>query len=531
MTIERRYAAELRVGAAADGSGAGDEMSLVGYAARFNSPSKDLGGFRETVAPGAFTRALAANADVRCLFNHDSNRVLGRSIAGTLTMKEDDQGLWFRCMLDPNNTEHRNLHSSVKRGDINECSFAFTPNGEKGDHWEDRQDESGKYYISRTLKDVNLIDVSAVTHPAYDTTSLQARAEVITPEIRSIMSEIVKKRTLSIAGVEKRDESVQDTLNCLSKCLAEQFPREDVAKGQCSPSWGKFYMCDTYDGYVIACNDGPGPQEYVSISYVAKPDSDGFVFGTPMPVEKEWVPSERCKSVLGEFRAMTSAHMQAIADQHKQEAADREAAAAAHTAAAEEHSAHAAAHTEAAAAAQQEADRMEKCSATDGDCGIKGCRCQNVMIAARDMDDDYEDYLNLHDEEEQTEDERSAKKVAARAARKDTENRSKGDEQVRTKTVDGKALPAEAFAFVGDPEDTSTWKFPVHDAYHARNALARWGQHTGIPSDEEAKVYKKIVKAAKKFGIEVAETDAEKAAREFKEEMELRFALSMSKPL
>lgn len=78
----------------------------------------------------------------------------------------------------------------------------------------------------------------------------------------------------------------------------------------------------------------------------------------------------------------------------------------------------------------------------------------------------------------------------------------------KTKKVGGKDLPASAFAYVGDPDDTSTWKLPIHDAAHCRNALARFNQTQGIPAGEKAKVKAKIVAAAKKFGIEVSEKSA-----------------------
>src|SRR5208282_754865 len=113
---------------------------------------------------------------------------------------------------------------------------------------------------------------------------------------------------------------------------------------------------------------------------------------------------------------------------------------------------------------------------------------------------------------------KAARRVIVRSALGVVETRD-GDGNVRTKMVDGKSLSASAFAFVGEPNDTSTWKYPVMDAGHARNALARWGQHKGIPSDKEAGVYAKICSAAKKFGIEVAETDAAKAARSVSDNM------------
>jgi len=600
-TVEIRYAAELRTGAALGGNDQGEEMVLEGYAARFNQPSKDLGGFRETIKPGAFRNALANKSDVRCLFNHDASKVLGRTQSGTLTLAEDENGLKFRCQLDPNNTEHRNLYSSVKRQDVSECSFAFTPDGPEGDYWDNVKDEGGNWFISRELRNVNLFDVSAVTHPAYAGTNVDARCEAVTPEIRGIMSKLIEKRTKT---VETRDKSFQDMLNCLSKCLCDQFPCEPDENEYCSPC-GMYWMCDTYDNYIIASKDGPGPSEYVKIPYVQNPDGDGYVFGTPTPVEKDWVPSERAKSVNGEMRAMNAAHMQAIADRHIAEAAAHKDAADAHSAAAADHTDHAQAHSEVADAAQTEADKMARCEATRGDCSVKGCRCQNQMIAARDMDDDYEDYEDFeNDDEEQKNARRSARKSAenrggpgsgpragagsvskekdaaesaktteehiaaakyhtdesmhkhgddmdksvkhgqaamahlkaavsgkekdseiaheyskaARSENKATELRDDDSSKVRTKMVGGKALPAGAFAVVGDPNDTSTWKLPIHDKARADNAAARLNQTDDI--DKEA-ADKKIKAAQKKFG------ESPDDARAFKEQMELRFRLSM----
>jgi len=532
MSIEKRYAAELRVGAALGGNSGGDEMAIEGYAARFNQQSKDLGGFRETVAPGAFTKALAGNPDVRCLFNHDANRVLGRTSAGTLTLTQDEHGLKFRCQLDPNNQEHRNLHSSIKRGDINECSFAFMPDkqsdGSDGDVWQDAKDERGNWFISRTLKNVRLFDVSAVTHPAYEGTNVDARAEFVTPEIRSIMNKIISKRALGNPDLESGKDSLEDYCSEVCKTLCEKFPADDESKngGYCGPFGGKYYVCETYTDHVIASECGTG--EYVSIPYI-EDGSDNYVFGTPVPVEKTWTPSERSKSIQGETRALKAAHMQKIADEHAKTAADHTATAAGHTAAADAHADEAAAHQNAADAAQKEADRMKKCEESDGDCETKSCRCQNCMRKEHEV---Y--YGDDENEPEQGDDDdmrslKAARRVMLRSAFGIVETRD-GDGNVRTKTVGGKSLSASSFAYVGDPNDTSTWKYPVHDADHARNALARWGQHKGIPADKEAGAYAKIVAAAKKFGIEVSETNADAAARmsdEEREELELRFKLAI----
>lgn len=482
--IEIRYASKMTVEERGD---QGDEMALVGYAATYNSLSKPLPqGFVEKIAPGAFDRALAEKQDCRCLFNHDSSRVLGRVSSGTLKLSSDDKGLKFRCALDPNQQAHRDLHAAVKRGDISDCSFAFSPNGEDGHDFDDVRQQDGSWLMIRTLKDVNLYDVSAVTHPAYNDTSVQARDAAMTPEIRSIVNKLLEKR----AQTEKRDafDCLEDYIGAISKAMAEKFPCEPVEGdgGACCSSYGKFYILETHVDHVIACNNyGPGPQEFVSIPYVISPDGDGFVFGTPVPMEKEYVPAERTAQKVAEHRAMHSGHMQAIADQHAAAAAEHNAMSDAHAAASTEHSAHAAAHQEVADDAAKEAERMKKCEDSDGDCAVKGCRCQNCRCDDCDVWDD-------EDVDGEDKDDRSERMFAKYGA----EQRDASGKTL-TKKVGGKNLPASAFASVGDPNDTSTWKLPVHDKAHADNAAARLDQTDGIDKDA-AKA--KIEAAQKKFG-------------------------------
>src|ERR1700746_3068796 len=90
-----------------------DLYQIRGYAATFNSPSKDLGGFTETIAPGAFKRALKEGQEVKFLFNHSADYVCGRTGNNTLTLEEDERGLKFRCQLNPNVTWHRDLFESI----------------------------------------------------------------------------------------------------------------------------------------------------------------------------------------------------------------------------------------------------------------------------------------------------------------------------------------------------------------------------------------------------------------------------------
>ena len=149
----------------------GEERRLEGYAAVFNTPSDDLGGFTEEIAPGAFQDSLGTD-DVRCLWNHNPDYVLGRNRSGTLSLREDEHGLFFSVKL-PDTQWAKDLHESVRRGDVDQCSFGFIV---LDDEW---YTVNGKQ--RRTLKRVQLLDVSAVTYPAYTATSISARNLPNTP--------------------------------------------------------------------------------------------------------------------------------------------------------------------------------------------------------------------------------------------------------------------------------------------------------------------------------------------------------------
>ncbi len=140
-----------------------ERPKIVGFAAVFNKLSHDLGGFREKIKAGAFSDTISDGHDVKALFNHDRNIVLGSSAAGTLALEERTKGLYYE--ITPPNTQAANdLVTSIDRGDIRDASFGFSVIDDK---WEVKEEEN-----IRTLLNVNLGDISPVTEGAYpDATS------------------------------------------------------------------------------------------------------------------------------------------------------------------------------------------------------------------------------------------------------------------------------------------------------------------------------------------------------------------------
>jgi len=196
---ERRIqiAPDLRVERRAEPGGQTETPYLVGYAAVFNEWTVLYDSaswqWREVIRPGAFSAAIAERQDVRALLNHDANFVLGRSIAGTLTLSERDKGLLQETKLSTSQTVQDLVILPVQRGDISGMSFAFqVRNGNSGQTTIDRGDgtyitkrageriteytRDGKDYTDRELLSVDLFDISIAAFPAYAGTSVGLRA-------------------------------------------------------------------------------------------------------------------------------------------------------------------------------------------------------------------------------------------------------------------------------------------------------------------------------------------------------------------
>jgi HK97 family phage prohead protease len=183
-TEERQNTAPILTATRSDSSGntTGNDGWLGGYAAVFNSLSLDLGGFFEKILPGAFAKSLAASADVLGLLNHEANHVLGRTSAKTLILKEDSRGLAFQ--LRPGGSQlWRDTLDQVQRRDLARCSFAFAG---PVDRFKVQPDGS----VIREISDVGrLVDVSIVTTPAYEQTSVSifaGGARSIHPDVQFV---------------------------------------------------------------------------------------------------------------------------------------------------------------------------------------------------------------------------------------------------------------------------------------------------------------------------------------------------------
>lgn len=184
----------------------GDNPTVVGYGAVFNSMSNDLGGFREYIAPKAFEGRL--EDDVRFLVNHDANLVLARTTNNTLRLSVDEKGLRYEADM-PNTSTARDLMELLKNGTISQSSFAFTV---EDDSWEIKDGMN-----IRTINKVSrLYDVSSVTYPAYNAASSSVA-------LRSMEEwqekEEAKKLEENLA--KEKEEGIKKEKDLMKRSLAE----------------------------------------------------------------------------------------------------------------------------------------------------------------------------------------------------------------------------------------------------------------------------------------------------------------------
>jgi len=142
---------------------------VEGMAIVFNSQSENLGNFREVISPTAADDVLNdANLDVRALFNHDNNMILGRTKSGTLQLWKDNDGVRYRIIM-PKTSYAVDLMESIQRGDVSGSSFGFSFQWDIDDKWSKDVDGTPIRTINRIRE---LYDISPVTFPAYPETDV-----------------------------------------------------------------------------------------------------------------------------------------------------------------------------------------------------------------------------------------------------------------------------------------------------------------------------------------------------------------------
>ena len=164
-----------------------DDLVLEGYFAVYGDIYNVWEGATESIAPGAFSESISG--DVRALYNHDDSLILGRTSAGTLTLRDDSHGLWGSIKINRNDSDAMNAYERIKRGDVTGCSFGFNIESEETEYRDDGT-------VHWTITKVNpLYEVSPCVFPAYGATTVSARGAEL---------DAMKKRKLELRKEEIR---------------------------------------------------------------------------------------------------------------------------------------------------------------------------------------------------------------------------------------------------------------------------------------------------------------------------------------
>jgi HK97 family phage prohead protease len=204
----------------------GEGMHLEGYAALFNSRSENLGGFTETIAPGAFSASLKSRNNIFLLWNHDSGSPLASTRAGSLVLREDEKGLRISATL-ANTSVGRDVRELVATKVVSGFSFGFSLPTRGGDSWSDDGTE-------RVLKSVRLHEVSLTPFPAYQGTNGTAT-------VRGL-DKLAKRANVdadaladALLKLEQGEEITADDRAIVDRVLDELAPQQAVEQVEENP--------------------------------------------------------------------------------------------------------------------------------------------------------------------------------------------------------------------------------------------------------------------------------------------------------
>ncbi len=176
----------------------GQPTVVRGYAALYDTEAVIAGFFRERIAPGAFRSVIGQTADVRALFNHDDNIVLGRTTNGTLRLSEDERGLAYEFDPNPNDPDATRVVAKIQRGDVSQSSYGFQV---KADTWT-KPTRAGELPL-RTINEFEALrDVSPVTFPAFEDTTAEARSAAAVAAVMPPADEYRHDNEIARARVE-----------------------------------------------------------------------------------------------------------------------------------------------------------------------------------------------------------------------------------------------------------------------------------------------------------------------------------------
>lgn len=173
-----------------------EDRYIEGYFIRYNEETELYPGFFEEVKREALEKTL--DKDIRCLFNHDTSIVLGRTGNNTLILKSDDKGLYGKVKINKNDNQAMDILARIERQDINACSFGFDINDEEIEHRDDGT-------VKAVIKDIELFEVSPVTFPAYPTTTINARKNQVEEMQKAKLKMWREKTKERLNGIKSTD--------------------------------------------------------------------------------------------------------------------------------------------------------------------------------------------------------------------------------------------------------------------------------------------------------------------------------------
>lgn len=194
-------------------------LVLRGKGAVFNR-WYNVGGFREQVSPTAFNKTLKDHPDIRGMFNHDPNFLLGRTKSETMRLSVDERALNYEIDIDRDDSQAMSVAAKIRRGDVDGSSMAFMA---VKDTWEEEKDSSGKVTrISRTLEEVRLIETGPVVFPASPTTSVKVRSAFYGSGARidyEHLASIIVKRQSGMPLLPDDERVLKDAIDSLRSMI------------------------------------------------------------------------------------------------------------------------------------------------------------------------------------------------------------------------------------------------------------------------------------------------------------------------